>query len=62
VPPAVTVQTPVVDDVNVTLFPDPPPVAVTVKAVPKFFVPGFANVIVWAARMVTEFDAAEGKL
>jgi len=46
VPPEVTVQTPVVAEINVTPFPEGPPVAVTVNVVPKFCVPGFPNVIV----------------
>jgi hypothetical protein len=44
-PPPVIVQTLVVDDVNVTLNPELA-VAVSVGDVPKFCVPGFANVIV----------------
>jgi len=58
-PPDVITQTPVVDEVNVTAFPDPPPVAVAVHGIPKVFVPGFANVIVCGAIGVTELDAAE---
>jgi len=58
-PPDVITQTPVVDEVNVTAFPDPPPVAVAVQGIPKVFVPGFANVIAWVPIGVTEFEAPE---
>ena len=44
-PPVVTVHTPVVDDVKVGVNPDDA-VAVNVGVVPKFRVPGFANVII----------------
>jgi hypothetical protein len=45
VPPLDIVHTPEVDDVKATVNPELD-VAVSVGVVPKFFVPGFANVIV----------------
>ena len=55
-PPDVMVQTPVVDDVKLTVNPESA-VAVSVGVVPKFCVPGLLNVIVCAARGVTLFEA-----
>jgi len=57
-PPEVTVQTPVVDELNVTGLSDVA-VAVSVGVVPKFCAPGSAKVIVWLAFGVTALDTAE---
>ena len=57
-PPPLIVHTPVVDDVNVTVSAKSE-VAVSVGVVPKFIVPGFANVIVWTAIGVTDADATD---
>ena len=57
-PPPLIVHTPVVDDVNATVS-AAPVVAVSVGVVPKFFVPGFANVIDWTAIGVTDPDATD---
>ena len=57
-PPEVTVQTPVVDELNVTGLSDVA-VAVSVGVVPKFLAPGSVKVIVWLAFGVTEFEAAD---
>ena len=53
-----TVQTPVVDELNVTGLLDVA-VAVNVGVVPKFCAPGSAKVIVWLAFGVTEFVTVE---
>jgi hypothetical protein len=58
VPPLDIVHTPEVDDVKATVNPELD-VAVSVGVVPKFFVPGFANVIVWETCGVADPDAAE---
>ena len=57
-PPLVIVHTPEVDDVNATVKAELD-VAVSVGVVPKLFVPGSANVIVWASFGVTPVDATE---
>src|SRR3569623_532964 len=57
-PPLVTVQTPVVLAVKLTVSPESL-VAAKVGVVPKFCAPGVANVIVWAPFGVTVFEAAE---
>ena len=57
VPPLVMVHTLVVAELKVTV--PPGAVAVSVGVVPKFCVPGLANVMVWLPLGVTLFDAAE---
>ena len=57
-PPLVIVQTPVVDELKVTLKPDVE-LAVNVGVVPKFCVPGLVKVTVWVAIGVIELDAAD---
>ena len=57
-PPAVTLQTPVVEEVNVTGRPDPE-VAVSVGVVPKSCAPGLAKLMVWPAVGVTGAEAVE---
>jgi hypothetical protein len=52
------VQTPVVDDVSVTVSAESD-VAVSVGVVPKFLVPGFANVIACTAIGVADVDATD---
>lgn len=59
VPPEVMVQTPGVNDVKTTVRPDVA-VAINVGVEPKFWEPGFVNVMVCVLEGVTEFDAAEG--
>jgi hypothetical protein len=59
-PPDVTVQTPVVEDVNTGVRPDVA-VAVSVGAVPKFCAPGVLKVIVWVPWGVAGFEAAEAE-
>jgi hypothetical protein len=61
VPPAVMVQTDVVDDVNVTACPEVE-VAVNVGEVPKFCAAGWANVTVGTALGVTLLDALDSGL
>jgi hypothetical protein len=61
VPPDVTVQTPVVEDVNTGGRPDVA-VAVSVGVVPKFCAPGLLKVIVWLPLGVAELEAAEAEL
>ena len=56
--PPLIVHTPVVDDVNVTVRAKSE-VAVSVGVVPKFLVPGFANVINCTAIGVTDADATD---
>ena len=56
--PPLIVHTPVVDDVNVTVSAKSE-VAVSVGVVPKFLVPGFANVIACTAIGVTDADATD---
>ena len=57
-PPPLIVHTPVVDDVNVTVSARSE-VAVSVGVVPKFLVPGFANVITCTAIGVADADATD---
>ena len=57
-PPLVTVQTPVVVELKTGVRPELA-VAVSVGAVPKFCVPGLANVMVWVPLGVTLLEAAE---
>jgi hypothetical protein len=57
-PPPLIVQTPVVDDVSVTVSAESD-VAVSVGVVPKFLVPGFANVIACTAIGVADVDATD---
>lgn len=57
-PPPLIVQTPVVDDVSATASAESD-VAVSVGVVPKFLVPGFANVIACTAIGVTDADATD---
>jgi hypothetical protein len=57
-PPPLIVHTPVVDDVSVTASAESD-VAVSVGVVPKFLVPGFANVIDCTAIGVTDADATD---
>lgn len=59
-PPAVMVQTPVVEDVNVGVSPELE-VAVSVGVVPKFCAGGWVNVMICAALGVTALDAAEAE-
>ena len=56
----VMLQTPLVDDVKTGARLEDA-VAVRVGDVPKFWVPGFANVIVWLASSVNWFEAADGE-
>jgi len=58
VPPDVVVQTPGVDEVNVTARPEVA-LALTVGDVPKFCAPGLANVMICGAAGVMLFDAAD---
>ena len=60
-PPLVIVQTPVVDELKVTVKPESD-VAVNVGVVPKFCAPGLAKVMVWAALGITALEAAEATL
>ena len=57
-PPPLIVHTPLVDDVSVTASAESD-VAVSVGVVPKFLVPGFANVIACTTFGVTDVDAAD---
>jgi hypothetical protein len=57
-PPLVIVQTPVVDEVNATVNAEVD-VAVSVGVVPKFIVPGLANVIDCEPKGVADPDAPE---
>jgi hypothetical protein len=57
-PPLVIVQTPEVDDVKETVNAELD-VAVSVGVVPKFFAPGFANVIDCEPKGVADPDAPE---
>ena len=57
-PPPLIVHTPVVADVNATVS-AAPVVAVSVGVIPKFIVPGFANVIACTAIGVTDVDATD---
>ncbi len=57
-PPLVIVHTPLVDDVKATVNAELA-VAVSVGVVPKFFVPGFANVIDCEPMGVTDPEAPE---
>jgi hypothetical protein len=57
-PPPLIVHTPLVDDVSVTVSAESD-VAVSVGVVPKFLVPGFANVIACTAIGVTDADATD---
>ena len=57
-PPLVIVQTPEVDDVQETVNAELD-VAVSVGVVPKFFAPGFANVIDCEPKGVADPDAPE---
>lgn len=58
-----TVQTLVVEEVNVTISPDvdetPPPSTDKFGDVPKFCVPGLAKVMVWEPFGITLLDAVE---
>ena len=59
-PPAVMVQTPVVELVRDTAYPAPADEnADSVGEVPKFCEPGLLKVIVWGEAGVTELDAAD---
>ncbi len=57
-PPPLIVQTPLVDDVSVTVSAESD-VAVSVGVVPKFLVPGFTNVIDCTAIGVADVDATD---
>ena len=57
-PPPLIVHTPLVDDVSVTVSAESD-VAVSVGVVPKFLVPGFANMIACTAIGVTDVDATD---
>ncbi|WP_206517978.1 hypothetical protein, partial [Mesorhizobium sp. M7A.F.Ca.CA.002.06.1.1] len=59
-PVVVTVHTVVVLDVKTGVRPESL-VADSVGVVPNVCVPGLGKVIVWVARGVTPFDAAEGE-
>ncbi len=60
-PPEVIVQTPVVDEVKLTVKPEVA-VALSVGVVPKFCAPGLAKVMVWLALGVAELEAPDAVL